>query len=94
MGAALAAVFLLLLLVGGQARALQPQYIGPCFRGIGAIILFAAAEGRKTGSRHLVRGRLCTLHRCLGLGAFNMDAARLDLWGDDCALKTNHQRAI
>jgi hypothetical protein len=58
MGAALAAVFLLLLLVGGQARALQPQYIGPCFRGIGAIILFAAAEGRKTGSRHLVRGRL------------------------------------
>jgi hypothetical protein len=91
MGAALAAVFLLLLLVGGQARALQPQYIGPCFRGIGARYHFVCRRRRQENRQSTSRAGAFI---CLGLGAFNMDAAQLDLWGDDCALKTNHQRAI
>jgi hypothetical protein len=92
MGAALAAVFLLLLLVGTLVRHVlsSPNINWAMFSwnwGYHFVCRRRRQENRQSTSR-------AGAFICLGLGAFNMDAARLDLWGDDCALKTNHQRAI
>jgi hypothetical protein len=51
-----------------------------------------AGKNRQSTSR--AGAFICALDVCVWGGFFNMDAARVDLWGDDCALKTNHRRAI